>query len=601
MKPSTNPSLPHQHTEILVVGGGAGGTAAAIQAARKGAKTILVSEWDWLGGMLTSAGVCAPDGNELSAFQTGIWGHFIRELMEQESEGLDHGWVSFFTYQPSTGAAIFEKWVKELPNLTWKTGQIPQDVLRKGDRIIGVEFETETITADIIIDGTELGDLLELGNIPYRLGWEFQSQWNEPSAPQAPSVLTKTYPVQAPTWVFYLKDGQGNESFSPESFEQAARKKTFHQAWARHGAREFMGYGGIPGSQYMINWPIHGNDYGEGVERLYGSPNEKQDFLDEAIAHSQAFADYIIRHIGRSYQLAESIFPESKGLGGGAFALHPYYRESRRLIGIDTVIEQHLLPMQEGQVAGLPKNNKGQISAVAMGNYANDHHYPSGDIPLAPKSMIWGGRWTGTAFTMPYGCLVPESIDGFLVCEKNQSVSHMANGATRLQPVVLGCGQAAGMAAALCIKQGIQPRDLDVRSLQTALVSDPVAPAAVVPFYNLPPHSPEWANQQLQVIEHPDQYSKTGNCPAVLEESPSIGLAEQKRLSTFHGSLRSDNGTFELILESGRSMKLVTLHHSIHTTLMKLGSSESSSSQHVTIMGWPNERGGWIRVHEISS
>lgn len=67
-------------TDVLVVGGGTGGTVAAIQAARKGVKTILVSEFAWLGGMLTSAGVSAPDGNELQAFQTGLWGAFFTRI-----------------------------------------------------------------------------------------------------------------------------------------------------------------------------------------------------------------------------------------------------------------------------------------------------------------------------------------------------------------------------------------------------------------------------------------------------------------------------------------------------------------------------------------
>jgi NADPH-dependent 2,4-dienoyl-CoA reductase/sulfur reductase-like enzyme len=70
-------------TNVLVVGGGTGGTAAAIQAARQGVPTILVSETPWLGGMLTSAGVAAPDGNELAAFQTGLWGAYVRELAAQ--------------------------------------------------------------------------------------------------------------------------------------------------------------------------------------------------------------------------------------------------------------------------------------------------------------------------------------------------------------------------------------------------------------------------------------------------------------------------------------------------------------------------------------
>ncbi|MEO1211855.1 MAG: FAD-dependent oxidoreductase, partial [Cyanobacteria bacterium J06638_20] len=89
--------MEYLHTEVLVVGGGTGGTAAAIQAARRGAKTILVSEFSWLGGMLTAAGVSAPDGNELLPLQTGLWGAFLRELEQRQPGGLDHAWVSFFT------------------------------------------------------------------------------------------------------------------------------------------------------------------------------------------------------------------------------------------------------------------------------------------------------------------------------------------------------------------------------------------------------------------------------------------------------------------------------------------------------------------------
>jgi NADPH-dependent 2,4-dienoyl-CoA reductase/sulfur reductase-like enzyme len=124
-------------TEVLVVGGGAGGTAAAIQAARRGVQTILVSEFDWLGGMLTSAGVTAPDGNELEALQTGIWGDFLRALSARQPGGLDHAWVSFFTYEPRIGAAIFADWVAALPNLRWITGQVPIAVQRHADQITG--------------------------------------------------------------------------------------------------------------------------------------------------------------------------------------------------------------------------------------------------------------------------------------------------------------------------------------------------------------------------------------------------------------------------------------------------------------------------------
>ena len=63
------------------------------------------------------------------------------------------------------------------------------------------------------------------------------------------------------------------------------------------------------------------------------------------------------------------------------------------------------------------------------------------DWPLAPKSCRWGGRWTGTPFCIPYGALVSESISNLLAADAISS-SHMANGATRLQPLVMNVGQA---------------------------------------------------------------------------------------------------------------------------------------------------------------
>ncbi|WP_390883391.1 FAD-dependent oxidoreductase [Kovacikia minuta] len=194
------------HTDVLVVGGGTGGTAAALQAARRGANTILVSEFPWLGGMLTSAGVAAPDGNELAAFQTGIWGAFLRELQKRQVGGLDHGWVSFFTYHPQVGAEIFADWVANLPNLEWISGQVPLEVLKQGNCVTGVRFADLIVHAHITLDGTELGDLLALAEVPHRWGWELHAEWQEPSAPIAPIPFMQQYPIQVPTWVVVMQD-----------------------------------------------------------------------------------------------------------------------------------------------------------------------------------------------------------------------------------------------------------------------------------------------------------------------------------------------------------------------------------------------------------
>ena len=64
----------YHYYDVIVVGGGAGGTSAAIQSARNGSRTLLIEETDWLGGMLTSAGVSAIDGNY--KLPSGFWGEF---------------------------------------------------------------------------------------------------------------------------------------------------------------------------------------------------------------------------------------------------------------------------------------------------------------------------------------------------------------------------------------------------------------------------------------------------------------------------------------------------------------------------------------------
>ena len=268
--------------DVLVVGGGTGGTGAAIQAARCGVKTVLVSEFPWLGGMLTAAGVSAPDGNELAAWQTGLWGAFLRELDQRQPGGLHHAWVSFFTYEPAIGAEIFADWVAALPNLEWRWGYRPQAVQKQGDRVTGVAFDGFTVEAQVTLDGTELGDLLALAEVPYRWGWEPRSQWQEPSAPVSLSdpadplaPILKRYPVQSPTFVVVLQDFQTNtqtntapeippvisqtipSTISPTSTTDASGNFSgnssgnfsdrFSGTWDGYGADTFLNYGRLPG------------------------------------------------------------------------------------------------------------------------------------------------------------------------------------------------------------------------------------------------------------------------------------------------------------------------------------------------------------------
>ncbi len=578
-------------TEVLIVGGGAGGTAAAIQAARRGAQTILVSEFSWLGGMLTSAGVTAPDGNELLAFQTGIWGAFIRELQQRQSQGLDHGWVSFFTYDPRIGAKIFADWVRALPNLRWISSQTPLEVEKQGTRITGVRFADFLIRAEITLDGTELGDVLALAEVPYRWGWEWRSQWGEPSAPVQANEMTEKYPVQAPTWVVVLQDfGEGAVS-SQIPAPAVETHQAFTGCWEGYGCEQFLNYGRLPEQQFMMNWPQQGNDYGVNLGRLIHSEEARKEFLQEAYWHSQSFARFLQNQLGQQYGLADHIFPMNEGLGGGAFALQPYYRESRRVQGLTVIHEQDILPIAGGTLAALPIDQHQRCEAIAIGNYANDHHYPGYDFPLAPKSVRWGGRWTGTPFTLPYRCLIPAATDGLLVCEKNISVSHIANGATRLQPIVLGIGQAAGMAAALCVEKGCQPRDLPVGLLQAALLEDAIAPAALVPLFNLPPNHPDWQHWQHYYLDHPDEYPPDGYCPL----APFSKAVAIEGGAVFTGIFQlCAEQDYRLKVSTDQTLALVTIHPEIDQQF-----KECCDGQLLKIRGRLNQSGKWIRVEHL--
>jgi len=586
--------------DVLVVGGGTGGTAAAIQAARQGAKTILVSEFSWLGGMLTSAGVSAPDGNELAAWQTGLWGAFLRELQQRQPGGLDHAWVSFFTYDVRIAAQIFADWVEQLPNLQWIAGKVPVEVLKEGNKILGVRFDDLTVQAEITIDGTELGDLLALGAVPYRWGWEWQSQFHEPSAPIAANDFTRQYPVQAPTWVLIMEDfalETAPEIPSPPNYDASQ----YAGAWENHGAEKFFNYGRLPDNRFMINWPIQGNDYGEGTDRLIASAAARQEFLQEAFWHSQGFAHFMQTQLGRRYGLAENIFPASShnnftnSLNTTSFALHPYYRESRRLIGLSTIREQDILPQDNGSVAALPVDEEGKVNAIAIGNYPNDHHYPKGDFQVQPKSIRWGGRWTGTPFAFPYTCLIPAEIDGLLVCEKNISVSHIANGATRLQPAVMGIGQAAGMAAALCIQQGCLPRNLPIRKLQTALLEDKQSPAAIIPLFDLPPDSPDWLYWQRYYLDNPAAYPLDGNTIATSKTLAKSNL--QPFAGTFYRrSTQSYTFTLHQPSEGEKSSwALVTLRPEVNQQWQ-----QCADEQPMVVWGRLNSAGGWLLVENIA-
>lgn len=592
---------------LVVWGGGTGAVAAALQAARSGAETLLLTPGPWLGGMVSAAGVCCPDGNELTPWQTGLWGAFLRELERQEPSGLDHNWVSCFGYRPATAEAILRRWCSQEARLQWWPSVQLQAVERRGKRIAALRVlrggAAVRIELEMLIDGSDLGDTFPLAEAPHRFGWEARECWQEPSAPPQRDLDLDPFfhrqPVQSPTWVAMgLLHGD-----PPGPLATAPLPAPFAGASDAFGLERTVTYGRLPEGLVMLNWPLHGNDWHHQLPQLFDPDPAIRGAVEQQMQlHSLAFLEALQQASGGWLQPGRC-FPggsddPSALTGASPLALMPYWREGRRLVGLEVVTELQLLPTASGQAtAPVPTDGAGAISSVAVGNYANDHHYPGPDWPLAPKSCRWGGRWSGTPFCIPYGALLSADIDNLLAADKGFSTSHMANGATRLQPLIFNIGQAAGAAAALALGRAVPPAQLPVRDLQEFLLSDPIAPAAVVPLWDTPWHHPAWQARQRAVLDDPSRLGFDGSWGGAASPADSgASVPAEPHERPWQGTVIPDGqGSFSLELASGERWPLITLEPSLNGWLNRLDGPTDAA-----LIGCRNSAGPWLRVSRLA-
>jgi len=447
-------------TDVLIIGGGASGVCAAIQAARLGVNVILAEETCWLGGMLSAAGVSAIDGNHL--LTSGLWGEFRKKVYEYYGgpEAVATGWVSHTQFEPHRADQILKALAAREVNLSvWLEHQLVT-VFKKGLKITGARLRDRSgrevdVNASIVIEATEYGEVLALADCPHQFGRESIAETGEAGAPSVADEI-----IQDLTYVAILKDyGRGTDhtierpaNYDPEKFRGCCRE------WGDTGdqslvdAQTMLNYGRLPNGKYMINWPRSGNDYHISPEAMRKAGRGIE--LEKAKEQTLEFVYLIQTQLGFSHLgLADDEFPTADKL-----ALIPYIRESRRVRGLTFLKTDDLVDPYAN-----PERSTYQ-SAIAVGNYPLDHHHSKCKMPEAESFPDI------PAFSIPFGCLIPADIDGLIVAEKSIAVSHLVNGCTRLQPVVIQIGQAAGVAAALCIRYGIEPRSINIREVQQILL-----------------------------------------------------------------------------------------------------------------------------------
>jgi hypothetical protein len=446
-------------TDVLIVGASASGTSAALQAARMGVKVVVVEDTPWAGGMLTSAGVSCTDGNHL--LPSGIWGEYRQHIYDYYggAKNVFTGWVSHTLYEPSVGNRIWKTLISDEKNITMFYKYFVKSAIMDGNKIEGAVFESLegyediTVKAKVVIDATELGDLLPLSNTKYFLGQDSKSQTNEEGAPDEATDI-----IQDITYVAILKDyGKGADKTieKPNNYDEknyyGTCKELSFGVEAIHTCNHMLNYGRLPNNKYMINWPIHGNDYYLNlIEKPY---KERLKLLQQAKDFTLGWVYFIqtkggYKHLG----LADDEFATDDKL-----AYIPYHRESRRVDG--------LIQLRNKDVVDIYKSNNDYYkTAITVGDYPLDLHHDK-----TPREIFYKIEPIHS-FSIPYECMLPKTTENLIVAEKSISVSHIVNGCTRLQPVVIGLGQAAGAASALAVKHNLSPKQVNVRELQQQLL-----------------------------------------------------------------------------------------------------------------------------------
>ena len=468
------PGFAQEEVQLLIIGGGASGVSAGIQASLMGVETLILEETPWLGGMLTAAGVSAIDGNH--RMPSGIWGEFRQKLYAHYGgpEAVETGWVSNTLFEPSVGNRFFQDWVKEQPSLTVLNQVTWKEVKFEGGKWNVVYFQDNkerTVYAKMLIDATELGDVMATLDFEYFVGMDSQERFGESYAPEVANDI-----VQDLTYVVTLKDfGKGKdmtiprpEGYDPAVFACAcdhADPTSFDDP--TNDCQKMLNYGRLPNGKYMINWPNCGNDIYMNIIEL--SPDDRNEALKEAKLHSLRFVYYIQHELGYNHLgIADDEYPTHDGL-----PFIPYHRESRRTLAESMLTLPHVLdPYRQDQAL--------YRTGIAVGDYTIDHHHKMN--PEAPEIDFIKIRVP--SYNIPLGSLIPVGSTHFIVAEKNIGVSNIVNGASRLQPVVLGIGQAAGALAATALSEGKNLQEVSVRSVQQNLLK---SNAYIMPFIDVKP------------------------------------------------------------------------------------------------------------------
>jgi hypothetical protein len=497
-------------TDVLIVGGGVGGCAAALAVAESGFTVVMTDPTDWIGGQFTSQAVPPDEHGWIERFgctrgyrryREGVRAYYRSHYPLTDHARLSPllnpgtGWVSPLCHEPRAALAVFEFLLapyRSAGRVRILLKHEPIGVEKAGNDVLkAVQFssletgEECSVEAPFVIDASELGDLLPLSGAEFVTGFESQADTGEPSAPaeaqpnnnQAFSVCfaldhlegedhTIERPAKYDFWRSFVPEVDQPwpgklmswTAVNPRTMEPSHYKfnpnreppNSWYGLWTFRRVLDRSNFekGRFPSDVIIVNWPM--NDYLLGD--LLSADKEKQNqFIDEAK--------------GQSFSLVHWLQTEAPRPDGGAgwpglrlrddvvgssdgLAKYPYIRESRRIQAMFTVCEQHVsAACRPGKILAEQFED-----SVGIGYYRIDLHPSTGgnnyiDVASCP-------------FQIPLGALIPVRMENLLPACKNLGTTHITNGCYRLHPVEWNIGEAAGALTAFCLQKKMKPRQV---------------------------------------------------------------------------------------------------------------------------------------------
>ncbi len=500
--------------DLVIIGGGLGGCAAAIAALRNGLRVVMTEETDWLGGQLTAQGVPPDEHRWIEThgatrlyrdFRTAVRRYYVdyypmtEAAKTREYLNPGDGWVSRLCHEPRVALAVLEQFL--LPyvssgKLTVLLDHKATGASVSGDRVDDVSVknlktgELVELTAPYFIDATELGDLLPLTKTEFRTGSEAKSQTGELHAaetadPENQQCFTVCFAMD------YDKDGS-----------HVIDKPQNYAFW-----RDFVPQLTPPSNRPILSYPSH-ISFNPEIDYLpdkrwnywtYRRIINKKNFLADTYVGDVTIVnwgenDYYLgnligsegafeKHCAAAKELSLSLLywlqteaPHPDGDGQGwpglrlrpdvlgtddGLAKYPYIRESRRIDSVFTILEEHVGKEQREKITGKEEDRAADFyDSVGLGLYPIDIHATSKGFNSVGLASL--------PFQIPMGALLPKRMKNLLPANKNLGTTHVTNGCYRLHPVEWGIGEAVGMVVAYALQKKTEPHAIRENETQLA-------------------------------------------------------------------------------------------------------------------------------------